>query len=67
LNVNATIPPTIKNYTFSATTGTFTPVTGGTATTLAVTDDEAISNTFNIGFAFNDGGTSFSTVQATSN
>ncbi len=57
----------ISGYGFSALTGTFTPITGGTSTSNGATDDDAMSNAFPIGFTFAYGGVDFTQVQASSN
>lgn len=58
---------TAASYGFSTFTGTFTPLVGGTSTSLAATADDAISTTFPIGFSFTYCGTAYTTVQASSN
>jgi len=47
--------------------GTFTPLVGGTQTSLGTTADDAISNDFPIGFNFVYDGITYTTVQASSN
>ncbi|HEX9979605.1 MAG TPA: GEVED domain-containing protein, partial [Flavobacterium sp.] len=60
-----TVPvATVNNYSFSGSTGTYTPITG-TATT-AVGDDMAQGN-LPIGFTFTYNGNSFTTFAAASN
>jgi len=57
----------VNTYAFSSLSGTFTPLSGGTQTSLAATDDDAMSAAFPIGFTFVYNGTNFTTVQASSN
>lgn len=57
----------VNQYSFTASSGTFTPITTGTSTSLVATADDAISTAFNIGFTFNFGGTNYTQVMASSN
>lgn len=47
--------------------GTFTPLTGATATSLSTTADDAISTSFPIGFNFAYGGVTYTSLRASSN
>ncbi|TAE90186.1 MAG: hypothetical protein EAY81_01105, partial [Bacteroidetes bacterium] len=58
---------TANTYNFAASTGTFTPLVGGTATSLDATADDAISTAFPIGFTFVYEGISYTQVMASSN
>jgi hypothetical protein len=62
------------NYTFSATPGTFVPVTGGIASTLTAADapnfsitDEGFQNGIPIGFTFRYNGTNYTTINLNTN
>lgn len=55
------------NYKFSATSGTYTPIVGGTSTSLPVGADDTLSNSFPIGFTFNYGGTNYTNIRVNSN
>ncbi len=62
------------NYTFSASSGTYTPITGGTAVTLvnagvtdASTTDEGFANNIPIGFTFNYNGADYTTIHINTN
>jgi subtilisin-like proprotein convertase family protein len=70
LAASAFVPNTsapVNQYTFSASSGTFTALSGSTATTLVSNVDDDISSAFGIGFSFVFGGNSYTQVQATSN
>jgi GEVED domain/Fibronectin type III domain/Secretion system C-terminal sorting domain/Bacterial Ig-like domain (group 2) len=54
-------------YQVLASSGTFTPITGGTSTSLAATADDSLSSAFPIGFTFNYGGTNYTTIRVNSN
>ncbi|MCF6130412.1 PKD domain-containing protein [Flavobacterium sp. AS60] len=55
-------------YKFSANSGTFTPLSGGTAApSITTTSDDALSNSIPIGFNFNYGGTSYANFKVSSN
>ena len=51
-------------YTFNATTGTYTPITG---TDAAISSDDAISSAIPIGFTFPYGENSYTEIQISSN
>jgi len=53
-----------ENYTFTATTGTYTPITG---TNAGISSDDAISAAFPIGFTFGYGDFSYSEVKISTN
>ncbi|MFN6082257.1 MAG: T9SS type A sorting domain-containing protein [Bacteroidota bacterium] len=53
-----------NTYSFAASSGTFTPNVGGTATSLATTADFGISTAFPIGFTFNFDGNNYTQVMA---
>ncbi len=62
------------NYTFSASSGTYTLISGGTAVTLvnagvtdATTTDEGFANNIPIGFTFNYNGVDYTTVHINTN
>ena len=61
------------NYTFSATTGTFVAVAGGTASTLTAVNagfpptDEGFQNGIPIGFTFRYNGTNYTTINLHTN
>jgi hypothetical protein len=61
--VNAQAP----SYAFVATTGTYTPIAGGTATITSGDYDDGFSNGIPIGFTFNYNGTNYTTVSASAN
>lgn len=56
----------VNTYVFSASSGTFTPLVGATATSIAATADGAISTAFPIGFTFNFDGNNYTQVMASS-
>ncbi|UOG75885.1 T9SS type A sorting domain-containing protein [Hymenobacter tibetensis] len=56
----------VNNYTFTAASGTYTQLTGGTAVPALLTDD-ALSPAIQIGFPFAYDGTIYSQLQASSN
>lgn len=56
----------ITNYAFTASSGTFTPITGGTAVATLL-DDDAISAAIPIGFTFYFMGVPYTNVYASSN
>ncbi|MFN4993783.1 MAG: hypothetical protein ACK5FU_03935, partial [Bacteroidota bacterium] len=56
-----------NTYSFAASSGTFTPLVGATATSLASTADDAISTAFPIGFTFVYDGVSYTQAMASSN
>ncbi len=58
---------TANTYSFATSTATFTPLVGGTATSLVATADDAISAAFPIGFTFVYEGISYTQVMASSN
>ncbi|MFA9212423.1 MAG: T9SS type A sorting domain-containing protein [Candidatus Methylacidiphilales bacterium] len=58
---------TANTYQFAASSGTFTPLVGGTATSLVATADDDISTAFPIGFTFVYEGISYTQVMAMSN
>jgi hypothetical protein len=55
-----------SNYQLTATTGTFTPLVGGTAVP-AILRDEAVSGSLPIGFAFKLSGVSYTSFRVSSN
>lgn len=55
-----------STYGFAASSGTFTPISGGTTVSSIKTDD-AVSGALPIGFTFNYGGTNYTNVYASSN
>ena len=55
-----------SSYQFSASTGTFTPLVGGTLVPI-VLDDDLQSSSIPIGFTFNFGGTTYTNLIAGSN
>jgi len=57
----------ISGYTFAATTGTFTQVSGAATPVTAVQQDDAISGALGIGFTFNYGGTNYTQFKMSSN
>jgi hypothetical protein len=61
----ANVPVAVSGYVVTASSGTFTPVTGGTVLTLTATDT-GNSPTTNIGFSFVYGGVTYSTFRAMS-
>ncbi|NMH26523.1 fibronectin type III domain-containing protein, partial [Flavobacterium silvaticum] len=65
--VTPTVPTQASNYSFTAVAGTFTPLTGATATSLGTTDDDVLSSAFNIGFSFTFSGTAYTQIAASSN
>ncbi|MBY0435737.1 MAG: hypothetical protein K2U26_16685, partial [Cyclobacteriaceae bacterium] len=60
--VNVSVP----TYTFSATAGTFTPISGGTDLNV-IEEDEAQSGAVPIGFTFRHAGVAFTQLYASSN
>ncbi|MFN3753738.1 GEVED domain-containing protein [Flavobacterium sp.] len=55
-------------YQFSASSGAFTPLVGGTpATSITATSDDTLSGSLPIGFAFNYGGTNYNNFRVSSN
>ncbi|WP_291095118.1 GEVED domain-containing protein, partial [Flavobacterium sp. UBA2787] len=54
-------------YRFEATSGVFTPLVGGTATSLPVGADDTLSTSTPIGFTFNYGGTNYTNFRVNSN
>jgi len=66
LVTSSTLTAQISTYSFSQSSGTYTPVTGGTSIIAAATDDGSSAAT-NIGFTFNFGGTNFTQFVANSN
>ena len=66
LLIGANASAQVANYGFTAFSGTFTPIVGGTATSIAATADFGISTAFPIGFNFVYNGISYTQVQATS-
>jgi len=67
LSLGTNVSAQVNAYAFTPTTGTFTPLAGGTATSLAATTDDAISTAFNIGFSFVFNGVTYTQVMASSN
>lgn len=59
-------PPLLPTYTFAATAGTFTPLTGATAVD-AIEGDESLSGAIPIGFPFKMGDNQFTQLIASSN
>ncbi len=57
----------IANYTFSAASGSFTPLVGGTTGTLTGTTDEGAINNIPIGFTFYYMGVPYTTISAVTN
>ncbi|MDP5098806.1 MAG: proprotein convertase P-domain-containing protein [Crocinitomicaceae bacterium] len=57
----------VNTYGFSATSGTYTPLVGGTTSGLAATADDNLSAALPIGFNFVYGGTTFTTFKVCSN
>src|SRR4051812_747848 len=55
----------VSNYTFAPSSGTFTPLTGGTAVS-AIQADGAISGNLAIGFSFVFDGVTYTNVRASS-
>jgi hypothetical protein len=61
------------NYSFTASSGTYTPITGGTPAPLVAAQapydihDEGIANGIPLGFTFNYNGTDYSTISACTN
>jgi len=68
LNVNASIPGGVlaSAYTFNATLGTYTPISGGTVSHASGWDDTQV-NAAPIGFTFNFRGTNYTTVNINPN
>jgi len=66
LNVVAIGPGPASQYGFAASSGTFSPLSGGTVVSSLLADD-AISAAIPIGFGFNFSGNSYSNVYASSN
>jgi hypothetical protein len=66
LNVIATVPALANSYNFSASSGSFTPISGGTVVT-SVQADDAISTAIPIGFSFNYSGNTYSNAYVSSN
>ncbi len=56
----------LNNYNFSASTGTFSAIAGGTAVS-SVEADDAVSVSLPIGFTFNYRGVDYSKIRASSN
>jgi hypothetical protein len=57
----------VSSYVFTASSGTYTPLVGGTATSLTASADDAISTAFNIGFNFTYNNVTYTQVMACSN
>jgi len=57
----------VNTYGFSATSGTYTPLIGGTTSGLTATADDNLSAALPIGFNFVYGGTTFTTFKVSSN
>jgi subtilisin-like proprotein convertase family protein len=57
----------VNTYGFSATSGTYTPLVGGTTSGLTATADDNLSAALPIGFNFVYGGTTFTTFKVCSN
>ncbi len=57
---------TVNQYTFAASTGTFTPLVGGT-NVAAVQADDAVSTAIALPFTFNYGGVNYTSLIASSN
>jgi hypothetical protein len=57
----------VNGYSFFPLSGTYTPLVGGTATSLTATADDAISTAFPIGFNFVYGGVTYTQLRANSN
>ncbi|MFM8918360.1 MAG: hypothetical protein ACKOGP_11575, partial [Bacteroidota bacterium] len=66
LNLSAGIAGSITDYSFSASSGTFTPLVGGTPIT-AIQVDDAASGSLPIGFAFQYEGVNYTQFWASSN
>ncbi|MEZ4839069.1 GEVED domain-containing protein [Flavobacterium sp.] len=67
VQVSPSYPINSASYRFEATSGTFTPLVGGTATSLPVGADDTLSTSTPIGFTFNYGGTNYSNFRVNSN
>jgi hypothetical protein len=63
--VNVTLGSTVAEYTFAPSSGSFTPVTGGTS--VSITGDDLHSAALPIGFNFVYGGVTYTDVYANSN
>lgn len=58
----------VSNYAFTSSSGTFTPITGGTVMTLSGgSTDDGYYNNIPIGFAFNYDGNTYTTAAACTN
>ncbi|MBK7525180.1 MAG: hypothetical protein IPI53_13810 [Saprospiraceae bacterium] len=59
----------VANYSFSQSTGTYTPITGGTvfSSTLSTTLDSEVYGNLPIGFTFNYNGTDYSSFGINAN
>lgn len=68
LQVDASVPVdgTVSNYSFSASTGTYSPITGGVDVPGAIGDDNGTGN-LPIGFNFTYNGTVYSSFAVSSN
>lgn len=57
----------VTGYTMTPSVGAFTPLTGGTPSSLTTTADDEVSAAIPIGFTFNYGGSDFTSVRINSN
>ena len=60
----------VSAYTFSQTSGTYTPITGGTliqSTSTTASIDDNVYTALNIGFNFNYAGTDYTTFSINAN
>ena len=57
----------VANYSFSAISGTYTPLVGGTASSLTATADDALSAAITLPFSFKYNNISYTNVKVSSN
>lgn len=65
LNATASIPSSVKDYSFSASTGTYAPLVGGTNST--ATGDDGTQTSIPLGIPFTYNGQSFTTFGISTN
>ncbi|MEZ5109290.1 MAG: hypothetical protein R2829_10015 [Bacteroidia bacterium] len=66
LNATPSYPQNVESYNFTASSGTFTPLVGGTVVS-SIQADDAASAALPLGFSFSFGGTNYTQVYASSN
>ncbi|MEI6312383.1 MAG: fibronectin type III domain-containing protein [Bacteroidota bacterium] len=68
LGISTRVNAQVANYSFSQTTGTYTPITGGTLlSAVSVSNDDNTYAAVPIGFTFNYNGTNYTTIGVNSN